>query len=34
MWYMKDLVGKWLEMVMVKWVSGWEDLCLFWDDDG
>jgi beta-xylosidase/dienelactone hydrolase len=34
MWHTKDPAGMWSEMVTVKRVSGWEDPCPFWDDDG
>ncbi|WP_245844100.1 family 43 glycosylhydrolase [Nibricoccus aquaticus] len=34
MWHTKDPAGPWSEMVTVKRVSGWEDPCPFWDDDG
>jgi beta-xylosidase len=34
MWHTKDPGGKWSDAVTVKAVSGWEDPCPFWDDDG
>ena len=34
MWHTTDPAGKWSDMVTVKAVSGWEDPCPFWDDDG
>ena len=34
MWHTKDPAGPWSEMVTVKRVSGWEDPCPFWDEDG
>jgi beta-xylosidase len=34
MWHTTDPAGKWSDAVTVKAVSGWEDPCPFWDDDG
>ena len=34
MWHTTNPAAKWSDMVTVKGVSGWEDPCPFWDDDG
>jgi beta-xylosidase/dienelactone hydrolase len=34
MWHTRDPAGPWSDAVTVKTVSGWEDPCPFWDDDG
>ena len=34
MWHTKDPAALWTGPVTVKAVSGWEDPCPFWDDDG